>query len=90
MTLDDAALPDLLATARDWAVNDPDPATAAQLRELIEAATSENALARMELAAAMSSRSWAAVAGSGSLAAQSRAVARRSVSAASSRVMRLI
>ena len=43
---------DLLATAEEWAADDPDPATAAELRALIERARSGDEAAHEELAAA--------------------------------------
>lgn len=54
--------PELLARARDWAASDPDPATAAELDALLEAAVLEDAdadaaviaQARQELADAFS------------------------------------
>ena len=41
---------DLLATAEDWAADDPDPATAAELRDLIERARNGDGAATEELA----------------------------------------
>ena len=43
---------DLLATAEEWAADDPDPATAAELRTLIERARAGDDAAHEELAAA--------------------------------------
>ena len=50
MTSSDAALTDLLSEARDWAAQDPDPATAAALTELVRLSEDGAAGARQELA----------------------------------------
>ncbi|WP_445154932.1 phospho-sugar mutase [Arthrobacter sp. Hor0625] len=50
MTSSDAALTQLLSDAREWAVQDPDPATAAALTELAGLAGDGVAAARQELA----------------------------------------
>ncbi len=50
MTSTDAALTELLSDARTWAAQDPDPATAAALTELIRLSEEGVAAARQELA----------------------------------------
>lgn len=50
MTSSDAALAQLLSDARAWAAQDPDPATAAALTELVRLADEGTAGARQELA----------------------------------------
>lgn len=50
MTSSDAALTQLLSDARAWAAQDPDPATAAALAELVRLADEGTAGARQELA----------------------------------------
>ncbi len=50
MTSSDAALDQLLSDARTWAAQDPDPATAAALTELIRLAEDGSAAARQDLA----------------------------------------
>ncbi|MFF1384765.1 phospho-sugar mutase [Arthrobacter sp. NPDC058288] len=49
MTSSDADLPQLLSDARDWAAQDPDPATAAALTELIQRSGDGVPAARQEL-----------------------------------------
>ncbi|KIS28324.1 phosphomannomutase [Arthrobacter sp. SPG23] len=49
MTSSDAELPQLLSDARDWAAQDPDPATAAALTELIQRSGDGVPSARQEL-----------------------------------------
>ncbi|MGQ1837319.1 phospho-sugar mutase [Kocuria turfanensis] len=50
MSTDTRPEPDLLAAARTWAAEDPDPVTRAELTELAERAGAGNAAARAELA----------------------------------------
>src|SRR5207342_264123 len=50
MTSSDAELARLLSDARDWASQDPDPATAAALSELVRLTDGGDAAARQELA----------------------------------------
>lgn len=54
MNATEPVAPDLLARAEEWAGQDPDPATAAQLRSLVDAARSGAAPAAQELADAFS------------------------------------
>jgi phosphomannomutase len=49
MTSSDAEFPQLLSAARDWAAQDPDPATAAALTELVQLSTDGVPAARQEL-----------------------------------------
>ncbi|MEO5317134.1 phospho-sugar mutase [Arthrobacter sp. CC3] len=49
MTSSDAEFPQLLSAARDWAAQDPDPATAAALTELVQLSSDGVPAARQEL-----------------------------------------
>ena len=111
MTSSDAELTRLLGDARTWAAQDPDPATAAALTDLVRLADDGAAAARRpavpncSVPLKLSASSWraaaappsasrtssvraAAVAGSGSWAAQARASLSRRVSSASEDVIR--